>query len=208
MLDTNRPEGWVRADREWVRSVWAWVRNVHGYKTTEYRKIHDSATYCLSRFPLFRAKSALATYTWTIIYTVNNRKQIISEGIVIQSVRDSIFSFCVIEDLWHTDVNTEKQCSWRFFFTFYAHSLPTSERVFRRTDQITWSSNSRRHLRKAHFHWVKDWLAVIVKKLAGINNRKVNDSYLLWATNTRINQTTLVAISIFRLWIAIFSQVN
>ena len=39
---TNRPEGWVRTNRDSVRIVYIWVRNVwvrtcRGYETTGYR---------------------------------------------------------------------------------------------------------------------------------------------------------------------------
>lgn len=39
------------------------------------------------------------------------------------------FSFCFIEAIWETDVNTEKKSVFEELFTFYLNSLSTVERV-------------------------------------------------------------------------------
>ena len=47
---TNRPEGWVRTNRDSVRIVYIWVRNVwvrtcRGYETTGYPRDNATASY-------------------------------------------------------------------------------------------------------------------------------------------------------------------
>ena len=57
---TNRPEGWVRTNRDSVRIVYIWVRNVwvrtyRGYETTGYR--YEVLKYCFNGGITFLAET-------------------------------------------------------------------------------------------------------------------------------------------------------